>query len=258
MTASQTAAKIAVAIRHVAFEGLGSFEPILRKAGYTVRYYDGGVDDLRALDPLEADLLIALGGPIGAYEENKYPFLADELLLLQRRLAANRPTFGICLGAQLMARALGARVYPGAFKEIGWAPINLTKKGLSSPLRHLAKEGAVLHWHGDTFDLPGDADLLASTEFITNQAFSLGPNVLGLQFHAEAVGSDIERWLIGHAVELGAARVDLDRLRADTARFGGDLPFRAHLLLWEWIQGLDCKVMHSSGSPLQRGEENFS
>src|ERR1043165_4383966 len=99
----------AVAIRHVHFEDLGVFHATLEEAGYEVVILDAGVDDLN-LDPIGPDLLIVLGGPIGAYEENLYPFLKDELRSLERRLAAGEPTLGICLGAQLMAKALGAKV----------------------------------------------------------------------------------------------------------------------------------------------------
>jgi GMP synthase (glutamine-hydrolysing) len=115
--------RTAVAIRHLAFEDLGCFGPVLKQAGYQVQYCDIGVDDLGTIDPVKTELLVVLGGPVGAWEEDKYPFLRPEIDLLERRLAADRPTIGICLGAQLMARALGARVYPGREKEIGFAPI---------------------------------------------------------------------------------------------------------------------------------------
>ena len=110
--------KTVLAIRHVAFEDLGGFEAPLKEAGYAIRYADMGVEDVASLP--SPDLLAVLGGPIGAYEDDLYPFLQDEIALITARLAAGRPILGICLGAQLMARALGARVYPGRAKEIGW------------------------------------------------------------------------------------------------------------------------------------------
>ena len=174
--------KTAIAVRHIPFEDLGTFGDVLRRHGYAARYCDAGIDDIGGLDPLVPDLIIGLGGPIGAYQERAYPFLAQELALLERRLAAARPTLGICLGAQLMARALGARVYPAPAKEIGWGELQLSEAGRNGPLRHFTGV-PVLHWHGDTFDLPQGAELLASTEICPNQAFSFGRQALACQFH---------------------------------------------------------------------------
>ncbi|HVY12556.1 MAG TPA: glutamine amidotransferase, partial [Alphaproteobacteria bacterium] len=193
------ATRTLTAIRHVHFEDLGAFAAVFQEAGFSIRILDAGADDLR-LDPLGADILVVLGAPIGVYQTREYPFLIDEINLLEKRMAAELPTLGFCLGAQLMARALGAKVYPGPAKEIGWGALTLTDAGSKSPLHHL-KDVPVLHWHGDTFDLPKNAELLASTAICKNQAFSLGPNILGFQCHPEADGRGIERWLIGHACE---------------------------------------------------------
>ncbi|MEO1765042.1 MAG: gamma-glutamyl-gamma-aminobutyrate hydrolase family protein, partial [Cyanobacteria bacterium J06629_18] len=114
--------KTATVIRHIAFEDLGTLEIALQRQGYAIKYLEAGVDDLTSISPTE-DMLIILGGPIGAYDERDYPFLVDELQILEQRLKAAKPTLGICLGSQLMARALGARVYPGGNKEIGWSNI---------------------------------------------------------------------------------------------------------------------------------------
>lgn len=227
--------RTAVAIRHLAFEDLGHFAPVLAEAGYQVRYCDVG------LDPFEdaGDLLVVLGGPIGVYEEDKYPFLTREIDLIEARLAAQRPTLGICLGAQLMARALGARVYPGPAKEIGFAPVRLTDAGRASCLANF--EGKpVLHWHGDTFDLPAGAALLASTEICRQQAFSLGRNAIGFQFHPEAGAAGFERWLIGHTCELAAAGKSISALRADYERLAPQLAAPAQTCLRLWLSQLEA------------------
>ncbi len=209
-----------IAIRHLAFEDLGLFGPALEARGFTIRYVEAGVDDLAALAPAADDLMVVLGGPIGAYEEADYPWLAGEIEVVRRRLAAGRPTIGICLGAQLIARALGAAVYPAHEKEIGWAPVTLTTAGHLSPLKDLDNV-PVLHWHGDTFDLPDNAVRLASTGPTVNQAFSIGDHVLGLQFHVEVTAVQFERWLVGHRAELGATKgISIPALRADMLRVG--------------------------------------
>lgn len=231
------ALRTAVALRHVHFEDLGAFVQPIEDAGYKLHVYDAGWNELWTPDPIGTELLVVLGGPIGAYEEDKYPFLRDETDLLERRLAAGRPTIGICLGAQLMARALGARVYPSQAKEIGWAPIALTEAGRRGPLGRL-EDGPVLHWHGDTFDLPEGAERLASTPVCENQAFAYGRNALGFQFHPEADGKGFERWLIGHAVEIAAAGLSVAELRADTDRFAAEAAQRGRACLADWLGGL--------------------
>jgi GMP synthase (glutamine-hydrolysing) len=229
--------RTAVALRHVAFEDLGSFQSVLEAAGYEVRYCDVGVDALGTLEPVETDLAIVLGGPVGVYEAERYPFLIEELAFLRARLGENRPTLGVCLGAQLMATALGARVAPTGMKEIGFAPLALTPAGAAGPLRHLAGAPA-LHWHGDMFQIPTGGERLAETAACPNQAFSIGPNVLGVQFHPEVdVSAGFERWLIGHACELAAAGVDPVFLRAEAARSGPGLRDAGARMLAEWLRG---------------------
>jgi len=228
-----------VAIRHVAFEDLGSLEPCLRRAGFHIRYVEAGWDDLAALDAVNPDLLVVLGGPIGAYDDDLYPFLSDELRLIEARLAAGRPIIGICLGAQLMARALGARVYANdAGREIGWSALDLTEAGTGSALAELS-EVPVLHWHGDTFDLPQGADLLASTAATPHQAFSWGRAALGLQFHVEATVRGMERWFIGHAAEIAAAPgLSVPELREATRRQGAALEGCAPRVLERFLSGM--------------------
>jgi GMP synthase (glutamine-hydrolysing) len=231
--------KFAAAIRHVHFEDLGAFAATLGERGYQIRYYEAGVDNLRSPELAAADLLVVLGGPIGAYEEDKYPFLRDELAVIDERLAANRPALGICLGAQLFARALGSRVYPGPAKEIGWAPVTLTSAGENAVTKSLAG-GPVLHWHGDTCDLPHGAELLASTSICRNQAFTVGTNTLAFQFHPEAISAGFERWLIGHAAEISSVGgLSVSALRADTQRFAPAACARGQQCFADWLAQLD-------------------
>lgn len=238
-----------LALRHVAFEDLGLLEPLLEHRGHRIRYVDLPGTEVTALPDLDSpDLVVILGGPIGVYETAAYPFLEPEIVSVASRIKAGGPTLGICLGAQVIAAALGARVYPGGEKEIGWAPVKLTAAGRRSVLRPLGQKpgpgaypGApsrlpdagtdgipVLHWHGDTFDLPAGAELLASTAAYRNQAFSFPhapaapmptvsmppPHVLSLQFHLEATAEGLEGWYVGHAAEIAATPgIDVVSLR---------------------------------------------
>lgn len=208
--------KTIYAIQHLAFEDLGYLEDVFYTLGFRVRYFEAGVDNLTQALEYEG-LTLILGGPIGVYETADYPFLVDEIKLLKQRLLDKKPTIGICLGAQLIAHALGAKVYAGQHKEIGWSRLQLTNLP-NHPLGAL-ENTPVLHWHGDTFDLPKDAQLLASSELYPHQAFQYGHNVFGLQFHIEVAGDYLEKWLIGHTCELRHANIDIPTLRADNQKY---------------------------------------
>ena len=228
----------AIAIRHVAFEDLGLLAPIMERAGWSVSFCDAPVDDLTDRAIRDADLLIVLGGPVGVYETDKYPFLTTEIALLEQRLRRERPTLGICLGAQLMAQALGGRVFPGGVKEIGWGTIDLTREGASSCLHRLGTDPRVLHWHGDTFDLPEDAVRLASNANYENQAFAWHRNALALQFHLEADPRQLEEWYVGHAVELSAAKISIPELRATTQALARTVAAQAEQVFSTWLDGI--------------------
>ena len=226
-----------IAIRHLAFEDLANFEGVLKARGHDIRYIDAATDDLAALPHDLPAPLFVLGGPIGAYEEafilSSTPSCASSKSVSPRKL----PIFGICLGAQLMARALGARVYPAQAKELGWAPIALTEAGQRSVLKPLGA-GPVLHWHGDTFDLPPGATRLASTAICENQAFGFGANVLALQFHIEAEAKGLERWYVGHTMELAAAKIAVPTLRAQSQELAPAAAARGNACLTAWLDAL--------------------
>jgi GMP synthase (glutamine-hydrolysing) len=209
-------ARQAVVFSHLPFEDLGSLELELERRGFTIGMIDVPIVRFPLLDAEDCDLLIVPGGPIGVYDSGDYPFLAGEIESIRRRLTARKPTLGICLGAQLMAAALGARVYPGDHgAEIGWFPV--LPVGLPpdwfAPL--LAKDLRMFHWHGDTFDLPAGAQRLARTELYENQAFAIENYALALQFHPEVTEAGLERWYVGHACELHQKDIAVTELRAD-------------------------------------------
>lgn len=220
------------AIQHLAFEDLGALEDVFYQYGYRVRYFDAGVDDLTTALAYDG-LVVILGGPIGVYEQEDYPFLIDEISGLKERLAANKPTLGICLGAQLIAHALGASVYTGHTKEIGWSSLALSET-TNNPLTTLG-DTAVLHWHGDTFDLPDQAELLASSALYPNQAFKIGQNILALQFHIEVAEDELEKWLIGHTCELRKANISIPKLREDNQKYACELMSKSADVLKDYL-----------------------
>jgi GMP synthase (glutamine-hydrolysing) len=208
--------RTALALTHVPFEDLGSLHGILRSRGFDVQYTAATDEEFPDRQIAGCDLLIVLGGPIGVYESADYPFLEPEIATIAARLQAQRPTLGICLGAQLMATALGAQVYPGAQgPEIGWSALEAGDNPAPEWFAPLLDPGLeVLHWHGDTFDVPVGARRLAGSQLYPNQAFELGKFVLGLQFHAEVEARGLERWYVGHTGELRARKIDIPALRA--------------------------------------------
>jgi GMP synthase (glutamine-hydrolysing) len=228
----------ALVVHHVAHEGLAAFAGPLAERGYAVEHVHAGNGDFAAVDLLEPDLLVLLGGPMGVYERAAYPWIDGELARIALRIAAGGPTLGICLGAQLIAAALGAEVKPGPVREVGFAPVALTAAGRRSPLAAL--DGVpVLHWHGDGFAVPEGATLLAETAHFP-QAFALGDTVLALQCHPEMGPPDdgIDRWLAEDADYVTGAGTSEAAIRADHAALGGAAARAGQAMLRGWLAGL--------------------
>jgi GMP synthase-like glutamine amidotransferase len=220
----------AAVLQHVPHEGPARIATALARVGFEVerRELFAGAR-VPALGDM--DLLVVMGAPLGVSDagDPRYPFLAAELELLRAAVARDFPTLGVCLGAQLLAAAAGARVYPNVTgdpprptREVGWGAIHFVRAASEEPLlAGLDPAEIVLHWHGDTFDLPRGATLLASTLACENQMFRLGRRQLGVQFHVELGASDIDAWLAADSEYVrGALGPDgPERIRRDTARF---------------------------------------
>ncbi len=192
---SVVVAKIMV-FQHVPYEPLGTLDPLLRAQKHRIRYVNFGRNPKAQPDISGYEALIILGGPMNIGQESDYPHLETEKSVIKEAIKLNIPILGICLGAQLIASALGAPVYPATVNEIGWCQLNATKAGQTNPVVNLFTESQkIFQWHGYTFDLPQGAELLVTGEEVTNQAFRYGSNVYGFQFHLEANLPLIQRWL---------------------------------------------------------------
>lgn len=233
----------ALVLRHIAFEDAGLVGDVLSDHGWSVAEIDATTEPVGPATAADPDLLVVLGGPVGVHDADAYPWLADELAAVRDRLDRGRPLLGVCLGAQLIAQAAGGGVEPAGNrpKEIGYFPVDLVAEGpdAGGPNPLAALEGVpVLHWHGDRIVAPAEATTWASTRTTDCQAFTLGPAVLGVQFHVEADHEGIERWLTGHALEMALAGVDPRGVRADAAEHGPRLRDAALEALGAWVGGL--------------------
>ena len=236
----QNPSRRALVLSHLPFEDLGSLATPLREREFALTTADVATASFPLPLAQSCDLLIVLGGPIGVYDQEDYPFLKGELACIRQRLDVHQPILGICLGAQLMAAALGARVYPGQHgAEIGWSAIQpASKENLPEWFSPLVAPGvSVFHWHGDTFDLPSGASHLAKSKVYDNQAFAVGDFALGLQFHPEVTAAGLERWYVGHACELHHARIAPGVLRSDAAKHAAALEDATRQF---WNAWLDC------------------
>lgn len=225
-------------IRHTPYEGIAGFRQPVEQAGYALDRIDVTDPGFARVNFNTPDLLILMGGPMGVYERDVHPWIDCEIDRLASRISLGLPTLGICLGAQMIAAAMGAKVHAGPVKEVGFAPVTLTGAGAESPLRHVAGV-PMLHWHGDTFPLPERTELLASTDSYAHQAFRRGPELLALQFHAE-MGEDprFEQWLDGSEDYVEEAGLTLDALRDQHERHGPGAVAAGRAMIAEWLRKL--------------------
>ncbi|HYG55129.1 MAG TPA: gamma-glutamyl-gamma-aminobutyrate hydrolase family protein [Burkholderiales bacterium] len=210
--------------QHSPCEPLGVLDPLLRRAGFRIRYVNFGRDPHADVDVARYDGLVVLGGPMNVDETDRFPHLATEIQILRKAVERNLPILGICLGAQLLAASLGAAVRPNAVREIGWYPLEPEPAARQDRLfRHFDGSQFVFQWHAYTFDLPAGAVHLASTPTCRNQAFRFGAHAYGLQFHLEADEALIRRWLAvpGYREELEreGGRIQVARVLRETHRY---------------------------------------
>ncbi|MBI5344964.1 MAG: gamma-glutamyl-gamma-aminobutyrate hydrolase family protein [Deltaproteobacteria bacterium] len=217
----------ALVIQHVQHEGLGAIGQALAEFGIEPDIFKiyKGMAVPGSISP-GVSALIVMGGPMGVYEDDVYPFIKDELKLIESALKEELPVLGVCLGSQLLAKAGGADVYKGKAKEIGWYKLSLTDEGERDKLLlGLPPEMMVFQWHGDTFDVPGNGVNLASSELFPNQMIRVGRRAYGIQFHFEVTAGMIKEWIDVNGDELNAlkGKIDVDRILKDTPQYMADL-----------------------------------
>ncbi len=182
--------------QHVAHELLGTLNPLLKDAGFRIRYVNFGRHPHARPEVERYHGLVVLGGPMNVDQVDRHPHLRTELELIEEAMKRGMPILGICLGSQLVAKTLGAEVRPSPEKEIGWYPVTPTPAAADDPLLgHLEPSEKIFQWHGDAFEIPHGAVHLASSPGCPNQAFRYEDNVYGFQFHMEVDEHLIERWL---------------------------------------------------------------
>lgn len=230
--------------QHVPYEPLGTLDPLLKQAGFRIRYVNFGRNpgERPTLDGYAA--LIILGGPMNADNIAQFPHLATELELIQEALQRDMSVLGICLGAQLLAKALGGRVLPGGGREIGWYSVELTQAGQDDPvLSTFGQQTEVFQWHDDVIELPDNVEHLAKSANCPIQAFRHGEHAYGFQFHLEVDGALIERWLTvpQHQSELAHGGVDPGLIRDKIENSIEPLILLSNSTFGRWVERFDIQ-----------------
>ena len=227
-------------IKNVIEEGPGSIESYLKEKSIPYRIFEAQKDDFpKNID--DYDALIIMGGPMGVYEMDKYPYLVSVAHIIEEAISKDKKVLGICLGAQLIAHVLGSRVYKGYTEEIGWLEIELTDQGLEDQLMlslaknpfsgNMDKSFKVFHWHGDTFDLPLNTIHLAKSKLYEHQAFRYGIKVYAFQFHIEVTKNLIETWFEDHPLR--------DKILKDLELLNNEYSIRAKNFYDKFLKSLD-------------------
>lgn len=232
--------KAALILTHERHEGPGQFGEILGARGFGCRTIFTPRESVNEFDPLAPDLVLVMGGPMGVYEEDIYPFLKEEKKFLAKRAKADKPMMGICLGAQLLAAALGEEVFKGkAGHEIGWNKLKIHNP--AHAVRHLGGDKTdMFHWHGDTFNLPKGAELLASSSMYETQVFGFGSKVLGIQCHPEVTPAQADEWADVMGAEIRFSKIvgSAEELRAQNAQNIDKMNTQAKIFFEEWLESV--------------------
>ena len=196
-------------IQHIHCETLGTIAEALDREGITIQSVRVFAGEQIPKEMGAAAGLIVMGGPVGVYEQDRYPFFRDEICLIEQALTEKKAILGVCLGSQLLAAVLGARVAKGKQKEIGWYPVTLSRAAMADPLwKGIESPFTAYHWHGDVFELPRGAEALASSALTPYQAFRYGKNAYGFLFHMEVTEKIIQEMVQTFADELQEAQID--------------------------------------------------